>query len=183
MDRSRPSSAVASGALIVEPHSQIVLLIFRLADRLAAFRVEDVERITPMAELARPPGLPSALEGILNLAGVAIPVFRLDRLFGLPAQRMGLYSILIVLRSRREGRLAILADQVNEIVQVSPDALRHIDRVDAFNGCAEAIITLRDDAVHVLSRDRIILAKERETLLEFQALAQRRLADWKVGQV
>ena len=35
-----------------------------------------------MAELATPPGLPAALEGVLNLAGVAIPVLRLDRCSG-----------------------------------------------------------------------------------------------------
>src|SRR5690349_6005793 len=96
-----------------EPHSHHVLLVFQLADRLAAFPIGDVERIAPMAELACPPGLPSALEGVLNLAGAAVPVLRLDRLFRLPAQRVGLYSMLIVLRAAGGGdRIAILVKRV-----------------------------------------------------------------------
>jgi purine-binding chemotaxis protein CheW len=159
------------------------LLLFRLSDRLAGFPVEDVERITPMAELGRPPGLPSALEGVLNLGSAAIPVLRLDRLLSLPEQRLGLYSMLIVLRAGDGGRIAILADRVNEILSVPNDGLRRIDEEDAFNGCAEAIATIRGEAVHVLCPGRIMLAKERHVLSEFQTMEQQRLEKWKVGEV
>jgi purine-binding chemotaxis protein CheW len=163
-------------------HDSHVFLVFQLADRLAAFPVEDVERVTSMAELVRPPGLPSALEGVLSLGSVAIPVLRLDRLFGLPAQRLGLYSMLIILRAPSDGRVAILVDRVSEILSVPDDGLRRIDEEDAFNGCAEAIATIRGEAVHVLSPARIILAKEREVLSEFQTMAQQRLDEWKAGR-
>ncbi len=109
----------------IEAPSFRVLLIFQLSDRLAAVRLEDVERITPMAELATPPGLPAALEGVLNLAGAAIPVLRLDRLFGLPAQQVSLYSMLIILKaSSREGSLALLVDRVSEVLPVPEKELR-----------------------------------------------------------
>jgi chemotaxis signal transduction protein len=51
-------------------------VVFHLSGQLAAIRLENVDRIAPMAQLARPPGLPSPLEGILNLAGTAMPVLR-----------------------------------------------------------------------------------------------------------
>ncbi len=70
-----------------------------------------------MPALARPPGLPAILEGILNLGGVAIPVVKLDRLFGLPERVAGLYTPIIVLRS--QNPLALLVDKVSEILTVA----------------------------------------------------------------
>jgi purine-binding chemotaxis protein CheW len=178
--------------------SSCVLLVFQLSDRLAAVRLEDVERITPMAELATPPGLPAALEGILNLAGAAVPVLRLDRLFGLPAQQVSLYSMLIILKAPREApsgapsgaprgapsgeRFALLVDRVSEVLPVPEDAFMPVDQGDSLNGCAEATLTVRDDAVHLLSPTRILLAKERAALAEFQAMAQRRLRNWEASR-
>lgn len=178
---------------ILAPATQ-VLLLFRLSDRVAAIRLGEVERITPMAELAIPPGLPAALEGVLNLAGVAIPVLRLDRLFGLPAQQLSLYSMLIILKASTltasslkasgregpsEGRFAVLVDRVVEVLLVPEDAFVPLDQGDSLNGCAEAAVMVRDDVVHLLSPSRMLLAKERELLAEFQTVAQRRLQDWE----
>jgi purine-binding chemotaxis protein CheW len=168
-----------------------VLLVFQLADRLAAFPVDAVERIAPLAELARPPGLPSTLEGVLNLAGTAIPVLRLDRLFRLPAQHLSLYAMLIILRAVDGNgaraacgdRIAILVDRAREILSVPEEALRRVERDDSFNACAEAIATIRNESIHVLSPARIVMAKEREALAEFQAMAQQRLQEWKAGEV
>jgi purine-binding chemotaxis protein CheW len=157
-------------------------LVFQLSDRVAAVRLEDVERITPMAELASPPGLPSALEGVLNLAGVAIPVLRLDRLFGLPTQQLGLHSMLIILRAPREGGIAILVDRATEILSVFESAFLPIDQEDSFNGCAEATVAVRDDIIHVLSPTRMLVAKEQAALTEFQIMAQRRLQEWEASQ-
>jgi purine-binding chemotaxis protein CheW len=175
-DDSRP------GLDLPERHSYRALLVFQISDRFAAFPLDDVERITPMAELAKPPGLPSALEGVLNLAGFAMPVLRLDRLFRLPPQRLSLYSMLVVLRAPRAGRLAILVDRVSEVVPFSEGACIPIDREDSLNGCAEATVAIKDKIVHVLSPTSILLTKEREALADFQTMAQRRLQDWEAGQ-
>jgi purine-binding chemotaxis protein CheW len=158
--------------------SAIVLLVFQLSDRLAAVRLEDVERITPMAELATPPGLPGALEGVLNLGGVAVPVLRLDRLFGLPVQPPGLYSMLIILRER----VALLVDRISGVFPLPENAFTPVDQRDSVNGCAEATVIVQGDAVHLLSPARILLAKEREALAAFQIMAQRRLRDWETSQ-
>lgn len=173
---------VTTGVDVTESHSRTVLLIFRLSDRLAAFRREDVDRITPMAELARPPGLPSALEGVLNLAGMAIPILRLDRLFNLPAQRVGLYSMLVILKTPGHSRTAVLVDRANEFLTVPESVLLPVEQQDSFNACAEATVAVRDDIVHLLSPARILLAKERAALAEFQAMAQQRLKEWESSQ-
>ena len=158
---------------------QRVLLVFHVAGRLAALPFENVERIAPMAQLARPPALPSPLEGVLNLGGKPVPVVRLDRLLRLPEQPPGLYSVLIVLKGISDDSLAMLVDRASEILAVPASALLPVDREHSFNACVEATVPLRDRMIHVLSPTRILLEKERAFLSEFQVMAQQRLRDWE----
>lgn len=160
------------------PDPQRALLVFHLAGRLAALPFENVERVAPMAGLARPPGLPSPLEGILNLAGRSVPVLRLDRLLQLPERPAGLYSTLIVVNGVSEGSIAMLVDRVSEILTVPEGAVLPIGAEDSFNACAEATVSARGETIHLLSPSRILLQKEREALSEFQAIAERRVQDW-----
>jgi purine-binding chemotaxis protein CheW len=157
---------------------QRALLVFHLAGQLAAVPLENVERIAPMTQLARPIGMPAPLEGVLNLAGMAVPVVRLDRLLQLPAPPPGLYSMLIILKGVSSGRAALLVDRVIEILSVPGSALVPVHDEDSFNACAEATVSMRGEIVHLLSPTRILLEKERETLSDFHAMAQRRLQDW-----
>src|SRR5713226_8157522 len=94
------------GSLILILDPQRALVVFHLAGQLAAVPLENVERIAPMADLVRPPGMPAPLEGILNLGGRAAPVVRLDRLLCLPVRIPGLYSMLIVLKGVSDSWIA-----------------------------------------------------------------------------
>lgn len=131
-----------------------------------------------MAQLARPPGLPSPLEGILNLGGTAVPVVRLHHLLRRPEPTVGLYSMLIVLKSLTGVRLALLVERTSEALSVSRSELVPVDQKDSFNACAESSFVLRGETVPLLSAQRILLEKEKLALAEFQALAQRRIEEW-----
>ena len=155
-----------------------VLLVFYVGGQLAAVPLESVERIAPMAQLARPPGLPSPLEGILDLGGEAVPVLRLDRLLGLAVHEPGLYSMLIVLKGLADGGLALLVERASEVRSVSFGELLPVDGKDSFNACAEASFLLRGETVSLLSPQRILLEKERQALSEFQTLTRHRVEDW-----
>ena len=182
LDASVPSSD-ANGHSASSVGRPRTLLVFQLGDHNAAFPIENVERITPMAQLARPPGLPSLLEGILNLSGTAVPVLRLDRLLQLPAGSPGLYSMLIVVKGICDGRIAMLVDRVSQIVSVPESAVLAVEKQDSFNGCAEATVALEDANVHVLSPARILLEREQKALSEFQRIAQQRLQEWESKKV
>lgn len=159
------------------------LLVFQFSDRCAAFHLEDIERVIPMAELAAPPGLPSVLEGILNLKGVAVPVLRLDRLFGLPGQRPGLYSTLVVLRyAGSEGSIAVLVDRVSGVITVPQSEFMPVEDRDSLNGCAAATVMGKDGIIHLLSSNRLLLAKEQKALSDLRTMAQQRLRDWQMSQ-
>jgi purine-binding chemotaxis protein CheW len=147
---------------------------------MAALPLEDVERIVPMAHLVRPYGLPTALKGILNLAGMAVPVLRLDRLLGLSVERPGLYSMLILLKGIVSAPVGMLVDRVSDILSVPESGLLPVGEEHSFNGCAVGIIPARDGAIHLLSAARILLEQERECLAEFQTIAERRIEEWSL---
>lgn len=127
-----------------------------------------------MALLAEPPGLPSLLEGFLNLRGAAVPVLRLGRLFGLPAPEAGLHSHLLVLRSAPHP-LALLVDSASEIASLPADAFLPVREGNCFNECAAAEVTAGGRVVHLLAADRLLLEKERRCVSELQARAQQYL--------
>src|ERR1700683_1631447 len=100
-------------------------LVFHSSGLDCAFPLEAVREICPMARLSSPPGLPSGLAGLLNLRGTAIPIIRMDRLFDLPEQQMGLHTPMIVLRGVL-GPIGILAESVRSIVPVDSSQLLEI---------------------------------------------------------
>lgn len=150
-------------------------LAFRLPGVVCALPFTSLREVVPMALLSRPPGMPSLLEGLLNLGGVAVPVVRLDRLFGLPPFTVGRYSPLLILR-HCEDRLALLAEAVVGVIRVSPAQVRPrpVGAV-CFNDCVEGEITAGETTVHLLDADRLLLDKERQCLAELQSAEQQRL--------
>ncbi|OGG54320.1 MAG: hypothetical protein A3F84_14840 [Candidatus Handelsmanbacteria bacterium RIFCSPLOWO2_12_FULL_64_10] len=156
--------------------TQRTLMVFTLAGQSCAIPLKSVREVVPMAQLARPPGLPALLEGFLNLRGEAVPVVRLRRLFGLPEASPGLYTPMVVLKGR-EGPLALLVDEVSGVLSASEEAGLPVQEGHAFNDCVEAEVVLDGRAVHLLSTDRLLLEQERRRIAELQVVAQRRLSD------
>jgi chemotaxis signal transduction protein len=161
----------------VQSETQRNLVVFRLNDHLAAFPLDAVDRIRPMAALARPPSLPSLLEGFLIERDSATAVLRLDRLLNLPPQSPGLYSMLIVFKET----CAVLVDRVLEIRPVDASLWLPLQEPDSFNGCTEATVRLPDEwkPIPVLSPRKVLLEKERAVLKEFQQITEERLAEWR----
>jgi purine-binding chemotaxis protein CheW len=150
------------------------LLIFHSSGLNAAFHLEAVREIVPMATLSSPPGLPSGLAGFLDLRGTAIPIVRLDRLFNLPEQRPGLHTPMIVLRGVL-CPIGILVDSVRGIVPVREDQLIAIPEDRTFQGCATAALQLDGDMIHVLSAGALLAANEVSLLADYVVISRARL--------
>ena len=161
--------------------AQRSLVVFHLADQAYALPLTEVQEIVPMAKLSRPPGLPPVLAGFLNLEGTAVPVVRLDRLFQLPEQSLGLYTRLLILR-HPDSQVALLAEKVSEILAVSPEAVLPVPESHSFNDCVEGMITVQDRVILLLSAERILLEKEHQCLAEFRDREQARLAELEEPQ-
>ena len=150
------------------------LLIFHASGLDCAFPLEAVREIVPMAWLVAPLGLPSALAGFLDLRGTAIPIIRLDRLFGLPEQQPGLHTPMIVLH-RARGPIGIMVASVRGIVTVTSSQLLDISKERTFLGCATGAIEVDGDLIHLLSADALLAANEDRILADFSAMSHARL--------
>jgi purine-binding chemotaxis protein CheW len=150
------------------------LLVFELAGHDCAVRLNRLQEIVPMARLSHPPGLPSIMEGFLNLGGTAVGVLRLDRLLDLGECAPDLYSTLLIVNTNG-CPIAWLVDSVSEIVADSPEDRSPVAAELSFNGCAEVEVTVNGRTIHLLSPERILLKQERRTVEDFQALEQQRL--------
>lgn len=135
-----------------------------------------------MASLARPPGIPSLLEGFLNLRGCATPVLRLDRLFRSASWSAGLYTPLVVLRGRVHP-MALLVERVEGIVSAPDAALLPIQAGHCFNDCTEAEVVSEPGSppIHLISGERLLLAQEQSRIDELRATAQQCLQELEAG--
>jgi purine-binding chemotaxis protein CheW len=149
-------------------------LVFHSSGLNCAFPLQAVREIVPMASLSTPPGLPSGLEGFLDLRGTAIPIVRLDRLFRLPEQQPGLYTPMIILRGV-QGPIGILVDRVRGIVAMPSTQLVDIPEDRTFHGCASASVELDGELIHLLAPAALLSANEDRLLADHGAMAQARL--------
>jgi len=156
------------------------IVVFQVAGLACALRLESVAEIVPMAALFSPPSRPALIEGFLNLGGAAIPVVRLDRLFGLPEREVELYTPMIVIKSK-SGPLALWVERVLDVRVIDASSILAVEPRHSFNGCVKAVVGTETFPVHLLAVERILLDKERQCLAEFQSREQQRLLGLQSG--
>lgn len=149
-------------------------VVFEVSGYSCGLPLGYVRKIVPMCNLARPPGLPRMLEGLLNLRGEIASVVRLDRLFGLSPTILRRHSQLVVLQAPTP--LALLADRVRCIDAIEPDELLPAED-SVFNDCLAGVLPAPHGPVHFLHGDRLLLAQEKQRFAEIQQIAQRRLSE------
>ena len=133
-----------------------------------------------MCALAQPPGLPPVLEGFLNLRGEITPVIRTDRLFSLPPIVFHRHTQLVVLRG--DSPLALLSNRVRSVTAVASSDLLPPPRDSVFNHCLAGVLSLAQDAIHLLHVERLLLTQEKQRIAELRRIAESRLAELEGAQ-
>ena len=126
------------------------LVVFRIDKSEYALPVGNVGEILRMVAIAPVPEAPEWLPGVINLRGKVIPVINLRTRLGLPAEKIGLNTPIIV--AEHEGHMVgLVADSVTELLTVSGDSIEPPDeRVGASNAvksvarAAERLILIFD---------------------------------------
>ena len=150
-------------------------VIFSVSGRILALPADAVRRFLPLPRLDRPPAAPAAVAGLFRYQGRAVPVLRLDLLFGFEAAQPELYAPLF-LTDWNGAPLALLGERVFNILPV-PDAERtEADAGLTFNGCAVATIPYGNGTATVIEPARLLTEAEGRLLAAFQAMADERLA-------
>jgi purine-binding chemotaxis protein CheW len=165
--------------------ASLQIIVFDVGGLACALRRSTVKELLPLPRLWRPPGLPRPVAGFFNLSGIAVPVVRLDTLFGLEATTSDaeaeLYRHLILVDGLTgSGRTALLVDRVLDVIQVDESRLSAVRPENTLNGCVEAEITRESGLLHLLSIERILLAEEQQALAELGRQAQTRLGEWAI---
>lgn len=148
------------------------LLIFAEGDVTCALFSSAVQEVVFLPALARPPGMPSILEGVMTLDGKAVPVLRAARLLGLTAAKDGVYTPVLVLKG---GGTALAVERMEDIFRPQAGDLVAAGEDQSFNGCVVAAARYKNKEIHVLDSGRLLLAGERQRIGEFKAMAQARL--------
>ena len=101
-------------------------LSFQLAGEEFAFGILHVKEILEYDTLTRVPNAPPAVRGVINLRGAVVPVLDLALLFGVPATPVTKRSCVIIVEVRVDEQdlvMGILADAVNQVIELAPDAI------------------------------------------------------------
>jgi len=165
--------------------ASLQIIVFDVCGTACALHRSAARELLPLPRLWRPPVLPRPVAGFFNLGGHAVPVLRLDVLFGLQQDEgnaeADLYRHLIrVDRSSAQGMAALLVDRVLDVASVDASQISSVHEESTLNGCVEAEVTWDGRLVHLLSVERILLAEEQQTLAELGRQAQNRLGEWAV---
>ena len=165
--------------------ASLQIIVFGVCGTACALHRSAAREFLPLPHLWRPPVIPRPVAGFFNLGGHAVPVLRLDALFGLQPVADGaeadLYRHLILIdRFSASGTSALLVDRVLDVASVDTSRLSSVREEGTLNGCVEAEITWDGRLVHLLSVERILLAEEQQALAELGRQAQNRLSEWAV---
>lgn len=160
--------------------STIAYLLLDVAGTPCALAQSEVREVLPLPHLHRPPTAGSMLAGFVDLGGVSLPVLDLARLLGLREAEPAPDPYRHLLLAADRGAV-LLVDRVQDLVRVSPEAIRPVDGAETLNGCVVAGIAIGGGLVHVLAMARILTARERGRVAELTAREAARLADLTVA--
>ena len=101
------------------PESQFV--VFRCADSVLAFRLDDISEILRLPRLVHMPLAPKSLLGLTNLRGTVLPVVSLASLLGFRASASDDASRVIVMG--RDAPVGFVVDRVDNLMSFSHDRI------------------------------------------------------------
>lgn len=138
-------------------------LIFTVEGHRFALRLENVERVIPVAELTPLPDAPASIAGAVNWRGRIIPVADIRGRFRL-APRETLLTDKIIITSTRRITLGFLADDAAGVY-----ALKGADIVapgELMPGIAriEGVVRTDDGMIIIQDIDRFLSSEEEERL-------------------
>lgn len=144
------------------------LIIFGFGGLLCALPIEDVQEVILLPRLVKPPGLPAAVAGFLEIGTSLIPVLLLDQMLKLPEQTLGLYTPLLLLKDSAQP-FAFPTEQVHEIASVPAEAMLPVKESESLGGCIAGAFTWKEKPVHIFSRSRLLFEKEKQALADYKA--------------
>ncbi len=97
-------------------------VVFRIGNESYGVDVDSVVSIIKMQEITRVPHAPEFIEGVTNLRGAVVPILDLRRRFGLPSEKPGPNTRIMIINAD-DTHAGLVVDAVTQVVQVPDDTI------------------------------------------------------------
>ncbi|RJX26230.1 MAG: chemotaxis protein CheW [Desulfurivibrio sp.] len=140
-------------------------LSFKLAEEVFALDVAKVREILEFTSITKVPKTPEFMRGVINLRGGVVPVIDLRLNFGMTCTEQTVNTCIIVVEVILDGDvivLGILADSVQEVVEMEPDYIEpapHIGtrlNTEFIKGMGK----VNNDFIMILDIDKVFSTKD-----------------------
>lgn len=125
---------------------------FSLGDETFACNIKKIQEVIPYQEPIPVPGAPSEIEGVLNVRGEIIPVVSGQQIAcntssATPSESTDEESGSIIILESELGHIGMTIDAVNEIIQVSPQAIQY---EETKNSCISGSVLHQENLIILL---------------------------------
>lgn len=151
----------------------MTVIVFQVKEYRCALRAEEVEELLPMAKLSKTPGMPSSMEGMLNIGGKIVPVFRMDRLFGVAEIALTLYTPIILVKTT-QGTMGFIIEKALGVYAVAEKDVAPLRSQAGKTDLMEAEVTIKDERASLISIRKLLLREELENAKGFGDLIERK---------
>jgi purine-binding chemotaxis protein CheW len=107
-------------------------LTFKLADEVFALDITKVREVLDFTTVTKVPRTPEFMRGVSNLRGNVVPVVDLRLMFGLSKTEKTVNTCIIITEVTVDGEttvLGVLADAVQEVLDLEPDHIEPAPRI------------------------------------------------------
>ncbi len=148
-------------------------LTFKMAEEIFAFDVAKVREILELIPITKVPQTPEFMRGVINLRGSVVPVIDLRLNFGMQCTEDTVNTCIIVVEVNLNGEpivLGVLADSVQEVVEMEPDLIEPPPRLGTRlkTEFIKGMGKVEDNFVMILDIDKVFSADE---LIDLQGSA------------
>lgn len=168
-----PASGIAahknSAQAFLDTPAQVKLVLFKLGEQRYALPLAAVDRIVRAVEVTLLPNAPSIVLGMIDVAGLILPVLNIRRRFGLTEREVSLDDQFLIAHTARRG-VALVIDAALGVIERSQRAIigsAHIvSGIEQFQG----VVRLDDGLVLIHDLEKFLSLDEARAL--DQAMSQ-----------
>ncbi len=140
-------------------------LSFKLEEEEFALDISKVREVLDFTKITKVPQTPDYMQGVINLRGSVVPVVDLNMKFGNKTTNKTVNTRIIIGEVSIEGDntvLGVLADSVNEVMELGPESIEPAPRIgtrlntDFLKGMGKR----EEEFVMILDIDKVFSAEE-----------------------
>lgn len=140
-------------------------LSFKLDGEEFALEIYKVREVLDFTKITKVPQMPEFMKGVINLRGAVVPVMDLNRKFSIRDTERTVHTRIIIGEVCIEGEqtvLGVLADTVNEVMDLEPGNIEPVPRIgirmntEFIRGMGKR----DEDFVMILDIDKVFSAEE-----------------------